>query len=116
MTNHEGVDVIFDPVGAAAWGKNLDYLKNNGIHVNCARNTGSIVEIDLSKLFAKQISIYGAKTGTRDNLQSIISKLEENNRKPIIDKVFSFYEVKEALLHLKTNKQIGKVVVKHDEN
>lgn len=115
FTNGEGVDVIFDPVGAAAWQNNLDYLKNNGVHINCARNTGALVQIDLAKLFSKQIAIYGAKTGSRHDLFSVLNKLIEHNNKPIIDKVFAFSEAKDALNYLKTSKQIGKVVIKHDE-
>lgn len=111
LTNGEGVDVIFDPVGKAAWSKNLDLLKNNGRHVNCARNSGAEATIDLGKLFAKQIAIYGAKSGTKSDLQNVINHLERINKKPIIDKTFFFKQAKDALHYLENERQLGKVVV-----
>ncbi|MDM5334162.1 alcohol dehydrogenase catalytic domain-containing protein [Ureibacillus composti] len=116
LTKDEGVDVIFDPVGKAAWSKNLDMLKNNGRHVNCARSSGAEATIDLGKLFAKQIAIYGAKSGTKKDLQNIIHHLERINKKPIIDKTFSFHQAKEALHYLEHERQLGKVVVTNESN
>jgi len=114
LTKDEGVDVIFDPVGKAAWSKNLDLLKNNGRHVNCARSSGAEATIDLGKLFAKQIAIYGAKSGTKKDLQNVMDHLERIHKKPIIDKTFSFHQAKEALHYLEHDRQLGKVVVTNE--
>lgn len=111
-TDGQGVDVIFDPVGAAAWKDNFTMLKNNGKHVNCARNTGSDATVDLALLFSKQLSIYGAKSGTKKDLEELMFHLVEINKKPIIDKVFPLKEAKEALLFMESGKHFGKVVLK----
>lgn len=110
-TENKGVDVIFDPVGAAAWEENFRILKNNGKHVNCARNTGSMVSIDLGLLFSKQLTIYGAKSGTKKNLEMILDHLMIINKKPIIEKVFPLSEAKKAMFYMESNEHFGKVII-----
>lgn len=110
-TDGAGIDVIFDPVGKAAWKDNLRALKNNGRHVNCARNTGSEVQIDLSLLFSKQISLFGAKSGSKKDLIDIVNYLDKNNLTPIIDKTFTFEEAETALQYMDSGEHFGKVIL-----
>jgi NADPH2:quinone reductase len=80
------------------------------------------VEIDFRKVHANRFSLHGvsnAKVGIDDIKETvngfkslILPALEKREIEPIIDKVFDFDSINEARIHMMTNKQIGKIVVK----
>jgi NADPH:quinone reductase-like Zn-dependent oxidoreductase len=113
ITNGEGVDIIFDPIGGNAWEKNMLLLKNGGRHVNCGRSSGGEAKINIQQLFQKQISILGAKTGTKKDLQYIMEFLERFNFKPIIDKTYPFSEANKAMKYFEEGNHFGKVIIKN---
>jgi NADPH:quinone reductase-like Zn-dependent oxidoreductase len=46
----------------------------------------------------------------------MVRSIEANSLKPVVDKVFTFDEAKEAYEHLKSQKHVGKVVIKVSED
>eukprot|EP01113_Clastostelium_recurvatum_P010094 TRINITY_DN1494_c0_g1_i5.p1 TRINITY_DN1494_c0_g1~~TRINITY_DN1494_c0_g1_i5.p1 ORF type:complete len:344 (-),score=87.34 TRINITY_DN1494_c0_g1_i5:53-1084(-) len=72
-------------------------------------------EVDIAKLIlVKYVSVRGVLIGSRDTFEAMNRAIEANNIKPVVDKVFSFKEAKDAFKHMKDGSYIGKIVIAID--
>ncbi|MBL7859371.1 MAG: zinc-binding dehydrogenase [Cyclobacteriaceae bacterium] len=106
-----GFDIIIDSAGGDHFGKLIELALPGGRIVNFGRTSGNITEISTRLLYWKQLSIHGTTMGTRDEFLSMLDFLESRSIKPIIDKVFPLTHVNEALQHMESGNQFGKVVI-----
>lgn len=111
ITEGQGVDVVFEHVGAATWEKSLRCLGLRGKLVTCGATTGAEVKINLVHLFIKHQQIIGSTMGPSKTLQKIYQLAAEKKLRPVIDQVFRFDEVKEAHKRLEGRGQFGKIVL-----
>ncbi|XP_073128638.1 uncharacterized protein [Henckelia pumila] len=107
-TKGKGVDIILDGSGIEHFQKNLDCLARGGSLVVLGAKVGGLVDIDLSVLMKKDITIIGVDMqnlsfANRHRLLSdAVAKfwplIEAGYIKPIIGKIFTFTEaVKEHI-------------------
>lgn len=96
MTKGRGVDVVFEHVGLATFGKSIVSLAKNGTLVTCGATTGPTTELDLRHIFWKDLSILGARTGTRAELETVARLVGERKLKPIVDSVYPLSKAREA--------------------
>ena len=64
-----------------------------------------------SKLFSAGVDIHPIKVGSRYDFEMMNRALGFHQTRPVIDSVYQFDQLKEALQHLKTGKQFGKIVI-----
>ena len=112
-TDKRGVDIVFEHVGPATWDSSVKSLARYGRLVTCGATTGPTVNMDLRYLFSKDISILGAKMGTRKEFKELTSLIFSHQIKPVIDHIFPIEEAAEAHRYLEARKQVGKVLLKH---
>ena len=62
-TEGRGVDVVFEHVGAATWDQSIACLAKNGRLVSCGVTTGNVGEIDIRKMYQKQLTLMGSALG-----------------------------------------------------
>jgi NADPH:quinone reductase-like Zn-dependent oxidoreductase len=111
LTQGQGVDVVFEHVGAALWPAAMRSLGRGGRLVTCGATTGHKVEIDLRFFFSKQIAILGAYMGSRDDLLQCVRLAERGDIVPVIDTLYPLSETRAAQERLETTSVIGKIVV-----
>lgn len=122
-TNHQGVDLILDFVGASYWSKNLASIKVDGRWVLIGSLGGSEVEkINLMDLMLKRIQLTGTlltprsdayKTAlTADFSSKTLELFAGNKLHPIVDHVFSLDQIQQAHEYMEDNKNIGKIIIK----
>lgn len=121
-TGGEGVHVVIDHVGAPAWDGNLAALTIRGRLVLVGLLGGSRVSVDLSKLLRKRIRVSGTTlrarpleekiAATRRFAECVPPWLERGLARPVVDRVYPFSEVREALERLESNAGFGKIVLK----
>src|SRR5690625_388636 len=63
-------------------------------------------------LFGKA-SVRSVSVGSRTDLEEMNQLIEATELTPVVDRVFSFNEAKEAFEYLKAQKHMGKVVISH---
>ncbi|XP_075499920.1 uncharacterized protein LOC142538489 [Primulina tabacum] len=105
-TGEKGVDIILDVCGRDHFQKNMDCLAKGGSLVISGHEIGSRMDIDLSFLMKKGISIIGADVRSIDLFErrrlwsdvaaTLWPLIEDGHIKPIIGKIFSFDEAAEA--------------------
>ncbi|NKE69719.1 zinc-binding dehydrogenase [Candidatus Manganitrophus noduliformans] len=111
MTQGRGVDVVFEHVGPATFGKSIVSLAKNGTLVTCGATTGPTTELDLRHVFWKDLSILGARTGTRAEMETVARLVGEWKLKPIVDSVYPLSKAREAQEKMQSRDLFGKVVL-----
>ena len=111
ITNKEGVDIVFEHVGAATWDESMKSLKTAGTLVTCGATTGSEVKIDLRHLFARQLRLLGSYMGTMGELHEVLGHVFAGRLKPVVDRTFPLSEIRAAHEYLAKSQMFGKVVV-----
>ena len=118
----KGVDVILDIVGGEYFQKNINILNKFGRLINIAYLQGPIVKANLLPIMLKRLIVTGStlrirsdeeKQNIRDSIKTHIWPLFENETiNMIIDKKFSFNDVKKAHEYMENNENIGKLLLK----
>jgi len=67
--------------------------------------------LDIFSAIRHATTIRVATAGSRQSFESMICALEVNSTRPIVDRVFSFDQVREAFAHLAAGGHFGKVVI-----
>ena len=111
VTNGRGVDVVLEHVGAATWKQSIASLAKNGRLVSCGVTTGNIGEINIRKLYQKQITIMGSALGTVRELRTLVKLAGQGKLEPIIDRTLPLARANEAHLLLENRKNFGKIVL-----
>ena len=108
-TDGRGVDVVFEHVGAATWEQSISSLAKNGRLVSCGVTTGNIGEINIRKMYQKQLTIMGSALGTPTELRTLARLAEQRRLVPIIDSTLPLEKAAEAHQLLESRKNFGKV-------
>jgi len=111
LTDKQGVDIVFDHVGASVWESCIKSLKKGGRLVTCGATSGYEAMTDLRYVFYKQIEILGSTMGRKGDLITILRLFEEGSLQPVVDRVLPLSEVREAHKILEEGRQFGKIVL-----
>jgi len=111
ITHRQGVDVIFDHIGADTWDKNIRSLKMGGRLVTCGVTSGYEVATDIRYIFFRRLSVLGSTMGTKGELLEIMRMVDRGALKPVIDSVFPLAEIAAAHRRMQERKTFGKIVV-----
>ena len=76
-TDGRGVDVVLEHVGAATWEESIRSLAKNGRLVSCGVTTGNIGQINIRKMYQKQLTLMGSALGTVTELRTLVRLLEQ---------------------------------------
>ncbi|MGY4539737.1 NADPH2:quinone reductase [Mucilaginibacter sp. UYNi724] len=121
LTDNKGVDVILDMIGGPYTPLNIKCLATEGrlVHINTMK--GKKVEIDLSEVMRKRLTITGSMLRSRDvgfktaiahNLEQHIWPLLASGKiKPVVYKVFAAAEAAKAHVLMESSEHMGKIVI-----
>jgi NADPH:quinone reductase-like Zn-dependent oxidoreductase len=111
ITNKEGVDIVFEHVGAATWEESMKSLKPGAIIVTCGATSGPGVSFDLRFLFMRQLSFLGSYMGTMGELYEVLGHVFAGRLKPVVDRTFPLRELRAAHESMEKSQMFGKIVV-----
>jgi putative PIG3 family NAD(P)H quinone oxidoreductase len=124
LTDHEGVDLIQDFIGASYWHQNLNCLKVGGRLVLVGMMSGASIEVDLSLIMRKRLQVIGSvmRSQPLENKIAITQRfqqrwlplLQRHTIQPIIDKTFPLAEAAAAHQYMEENRNTGKVILRVD--
>ena len=114
LTGKRGVDVVLEHVGNSTFEQSVECLTRNGRLVTCGAHTGRKAQIDLWKLFAKQLQLIGSYLGTRRELHDLLQVMGEGRLRPVIDRRYPLDEAAEAQRVLEERQQFGKILLVMD--
>ncbi len=111
ITHDRGVDVVFESIGTKTWNTSLMMLHPYGRVVIAGTTSGDIGTQDLSEVYYRQLTILGARMGTKIEFQNVVKLIAESKLKPVIDKIFPLQNVAEAQKRMEEGKHLGKIVL-----
>ncbi|HYY50805.1 MAG TPA: zinc-binding dehydrogenase, partial [Nitrososphaeraceae archaeon] len=82
FTKKQGVDVVFEHIGKAAFPQEVSLLKNGGTLVATGATTGYDSTIDLRYLFFRGTNLLGSTQGTKAELEQVIYWTSKGKIKP----------------------------------
>jgi NADPH:quinone reductase-like Zn-dependent oxidoreductase len=106
------VDVVVESVGPATWDRSVRALRPGGRLVVCGGTSGPKVELNLPRLFFKQIEIIGSTMGSYPEFDAV-TRLVAAGLPVQVDDVFDRADYPAALERLRRSEQRGKVVLRH---
>ena len=123
-TDEKGADLIVDSVGGPMLADNIKALAIRGRLVSVGRNGGSVGECDLDQVAFKRAEIIGVTFRTRTPQEAVqcserfaaecLEAFGAGELEPVLDKVFAFDRLAEAHAYMRSDAQVGKIVIAID--
>lgn len=111
LTDGIGVDLVIEVGGAGTFAKSLRALRLGGHMSIIGVLTGASGDAGPTGAIRKAARMQGIYVGSREMLETVIRVMTFHGIKPVIDRVFPFGEVREALHYMKSGAHVGKVVI-----
>jgi NADPH:quinone reductase-like Zn-dependent oxidoreductase len=110
-TGKKGVQVLFDSVGPAIWEQSLRALAVGGRLVTYGATSGAQAQLDLRRIFWRQLSVLGSTMGTPSEYREVMRLVFERRLKPVIHAVMPLDHARAAHEMLEAGDVFGKLVL-----
>lgn len=111
LTDGQGVDLVFDVVGADVWEQNMLSLKPGGRLVITGVTSGARADINLSILQGRPLHLMGSGGRTRRSFGDLMKCVNNGELKGIVGQTFPLTEVPEAHRVMESREFFGKLVI-----
>lgn len=106
-----GWDVVVNFTGGETWPQTLRMVKQNGRLLTCGATAGFDPLTDMRFIWTAEMDIRGSNGWKRDDLEALLSMVEDGSLKPVIDRVMPLSEGAQAMDLLEQRKFFGKIVI-----
>ncbi len=106
-----GFDVIIDSAGGASFPKLIELAATGGRIAFFGATLGNPPEIDLRRVFWKQLNILGSTMGSPEEFAAMVALVEQHKIVPLADKVFALSDGDAAFAAMDRAEQFGKIVL-----
>ncbi|MCE5335388.1 MAG: zinc-binding dehydrogenase [Desulfobacteraceae bacterium] len=111
LTRKRGVDVVVDNVGKATLDTSMQAVARGGRIVMVGNTSGPLAEIDIRRIFGKQISIIGSTMGNKQDFHDITRMLWDGRISTMIDSVLPLREGRRGFEMMARGDLFGKIVL-----
>lgn len=117
FTKGKGVDIILECGGAQTLRQSFDSIAFGGLissigYLSGKQDTeGNVLNTNVLAL-RRNVTLKGHINGPKDRFEEMLQLYAQKQIHPVVDKVFSFDEAKDALQYLFKGGHFGKVVIK----
>lgn len=113
LTGGRGFDHIVELGGEKTLPQSLRAIRPGGTISMIGVLSGSALSAPLGLVVTRQVRLQGITVGHRDGFEAMLRAVELHRVQPVIDRVFAFEQLKEALAYLKSGAHFGKVCIRH---
>jgi len=113
ITDGRGYDLIVELGGEKTLPQSLRCIRPGGTLAMIGVLSGSAMSTSLGLIVTRQVRLQGVTVGHRDGFVAMLRAIDLHQVRPVVDRVFAFAELKEALAYLKSGAQFGKVCIAH---
>ena len=106
-----GVDHVVEVGGKDTFAQSLEAARVGGTILVIGVLSGFSQQIAIPSLFGKNLHVTGLSVGSRRMFENMASAIARNRMKPVIDRVFAFDAVPDALRLMQQGGHFGKIVV-----
>jgi NADPH:quinone reductase-like Zn-dependent oxidoreductase len=112
-TGGRGYDHIVELGGEKTLPQSLLCVRAGGTISIIGVLSGGTMTAQLGRVVMRQVRMQGIGVGHRNGLEAMMRALEQHRVLPVVDRVFSFDELKQAMAHLKSATHFGKICIRH---
>ncbi len=107
-----GIDVVVDSAGGATINSAIELCKPGGRIVTYGATTGLTPQLDVRRLFWKQLNFLGSTMGSPAEFTAMLELYRSSGLKPVVDRVYPLAEAADAQQRMEEAGQFGKIVLK----
>jgi NADPH:quinone reductase-like Zn-dependent oxidoreductase len=116
ITGGAGYDHIVELGGEKTLPQSLACIRPGGTLSMIGVLSGGSLTGQLGRVVTRQVRLQGVTVGHRDGFEAMVRAFEQHQVKPVVDRVFAFEELKEAMAYLKSGAHFGKVCIRSSCN
>ena len=113
ITGGRGYDLILELGGEKTLPQSLRCIRPGGTLAMIGILSGSAMNTPLGLIITRQLRLQGVTVGHRDGFEAMLRAIEQHRIRPVVDRVFAFEELKEAMAYVQSGAQFGKVCLAH---
>jgi zinc-binding alcohol dehydrogenase/oxidoreductase len=115
LADEEEIDLIVDSAGGKGFLNLIELLKPGGRLVFFGATAGNVPELNLRRIFWKQLTIQGTTMGSPQDFNDMLDFFSLHKIQPIIDQVIPIKDYQKAYERMITGQQFGKIVIRHSD-
>jgi NADPH:quinone reductase-like Zn-dependent oxidoreductase len=112
LTDGRGVDHVVEVGGAGTLPRSFKAVKTGGVISLIGVLTGGAGEVNPMPVLMKGVTVHGILVGSREMFEAMNRAIALHKMEPVIDQVFPFEQIKEALAYLKSGAHFAKIVIR----
>lgn len=109
LTGGQGVDMVVEVGGAGTLTESLQAVRIGGHISLIGVLTGWKGDIPTSVIMGKNVTLKGVTVGSRQHQEEMIKAIENNDIRPIIDRIFPLEQIAEAFAYQASGQHFGKI-------
>jgi NADPH:quinone reductase-like Zn-dependent oxidoreductase len=113
ITGGRGFDHIVELGGEKTLPQSLRAIRPGGTLSMIGVLSGSNLAAPLGLVVTRQVRLQGITVGHRDGFEAMMRAIDQHKLRPVVDRVFEFAELKEAMAYLKSGAHYGKICIRH---
>jgi len=113
ITAGRGYDHIVELGGEKTLPQSLLCIRPGGTVSMIGVLSGGTLSAQLGRVVTRQVRLQGITVGHRDGFEAMLRAIEQHGLRPVIDRVFEFEELKQALAYLQSGLHFGKICIRH---
>jgi NADPH:quinone reductase-like Zn-dependent oxidoreductase len=113
ITAGRGFDHIVELGGEKTLPQSLRAIRPGGTISMIGVLSGSALSAPLGHVVTRQVRLQGITVGSRDGFEAMMRAIDQHRLVPVVDKVFAFEQLKEAMAALKQGAHFGKICLRH---
>ncbi len=109
-----GPDLIIDSVGGENLNKAIELVRPGGRIVTYGSTTGPAEQVEIRRIFWKQINLLGSTMGTPAEFAAMLAMYGEGKLRPAVDRSFPLANAADAHVRMEQADQFGKIILSVD--
>ncbi|MFT4008966.1 MAG: zinc-binding dehydrogenase [Nocardioidaceae bacterium] len=106
------VDIVVETVGPATWTHSTKSIRAGGAIVVCGGSTGFTAELDLPRLFAREIRVLGSTMGTLEEFRDLVGLVAKHRLDPVVDSLVDLDAIASQVRRMVDGTPFGKLCVR----
>lgn len=109
----DGFDHIVEVGGAQTLEQSLRAIRPGGTLSLIGVLSGGTVDLRLGQVVTRRVRLQGVTVGHRQSFEAMCRAIAQHRSEPVVDRVFAFEQLREALEYLRSGAHFGKICLRH---
>jgi NADPH:quinone reductase-like Zn-dependent oxidoreductase len=111
-TNNRGADLIVEVGGAGTFTQSLQAVRYGGMVAQIGVLSQSEQALPIPLILHRQVRIQGIYVGSKSHFEAMNRAIVATRMQPVVDQIYTFDRVREALKSMETGSHFGKIVIR----